>query len=68
MVDRFISAWSEITELSPCANCKHKSLGSATCDAFPAGIPEAIIWGKNGHTKPYQGDHGIRFERVDEDK
>lgn len=32
------------------------------CDAFPNGIPEEIAYGKNLHTKPVSGDHGIRFE------
>lgn len=34
-----------------------------TCIAFPAGIPDAIAFGANTHTKPYKGDGGIRFER-----
>ena len=32
------------------------------CDAFPEEIPEAIWEGENGHTGPYPGDHGLRFE------
>jgi len=33
----------------------------ACCEAFPNGIPDAIARGFD-HTKPYKGDHGIRFE------
>jgi hypothetical protein len=48
-----------------CDNCKHEmEYGYRRCDAFPepGGIPEEIWKGDNGHTEPYQGDHGIRFE------
>jgi hypothetical protein len=33
----------------------------AFCAAFPDGIPEGITEGFD-HTKPFRGDHGIRFE------
>lgn len=32
------------------------------CAAFPGGIPGEIVTGKNMHTAPYPGDHGVRFE------
>ena len=31
------------------------------CTAYPKGIPEAIVTGEHDHTKPYEGDNGIRF-------
>lgn len=53
-----------------CTMCKHyeptnsKSIkGGQKCTAFPAGIPDEIWLGKNDHTKPYEGDNGITFER-----
>jgi len=35
------------------------------CAAFPDGIPMEIWIGENDHTKPYLGDNGIQFERVE---
>lgn len=32
------------------------------CMAFPKGIPFEIISGCVGHTRPYKGDNGIRYE------
>lgn len=53
--------------LSPiCIKCKHLRLEIGwKCDAFPSGIPDAIIYGEHDHTTPYKGDNGIMFERID---
>lgn len=56
-----------------CLSCRHwispldrGDEGEAqTCDAFPAGIPEAIWWNRSDHRAPYDGDHGIRWESLD---
>ncbi len=45
-----------------CNQCRHVSDNGMTCAAFPQGIPIPILSGKVQHTKPYPGDHGIRFE------
>jgi len=37
-----------------------------TCEAFPDGIPWSIWDGEHGHRTPYEGDHGIQFERVED--
>lgn len=52
----------------PCYTCKHMHKGALspkhlTCDAFPDGIPDDIIFGDNMHDEPYPGDHGIQYER-----
>lgn len=50
-----------------CLECKHRhptpeAGAPMTCDAFPDGIPEEIIYEGENHDEPYPGDHGIRFE------
>ena len=50
-----------------CFECKNK-LTDYTCKAFPDGIPDKILFGKVDHTKPYNGDHGIQFEPVDDEQ
>lgn len=37
-------------------------VGELRCDAFPDGIPWPIQLGEFDHTKPYPGDHGLRYE------
>ena len=36
------------------------------CKAFPNGIPSEIAFEHNKHTKPFKGDHGIRFEPMNQ--
>jgi hypothetical protein len=45
-----------------CNTCLHHKRGTATCDAFPERIPDAILMNEFDHHKPYPGDHGIQFE------
>jgi hypothetical protein len=51
--------------LPKCVFCSHSHLPeSATCTAFPDGIPDAILQEGYDHSKPYPGDHGILFDPV----
>jgi len=47
-----------------CHSCKHYHDFSypPTCKAFPEGIPDDILDGKDDHTQPVRGDRGIRYE------
>lgn len=50
-----------------CVECKHlhTKFGRMACDAYPDGIPDAILEGEVDHHKPYEGDHGVQFEQVE---
>ncbi len=37
-----------------------------TCNAFPDGIPAAIIRSEVDHRQPVKGDHGLRFDPENE--
>lgn len=50
-----------MSETTQCPTCKHYS-GQLKCLAFPKGIPQRILTGKHDHTRPYDGDKGIRYE------
>ena len=45
-----------------CVSCKYY-LGEGECGAFPNGIPSDIFTGLFDHTKEYEGDKGIRFQK-----
>ena len=50
-----------------CTFCVHYNpeTATATCRAFPDGIPAAIFVKGEDHTRPFPGDHGIQFEPAD---
>jgi hypothetical protein len=59
------------TNLMPmCGYCVHlhtkpgsrRALIPWRCDAFPDGIPAAIIGNEADHRQSVEGDHGIHFE------
>lgn len=47
--------------LSPCASCARKLADAPTCQAFPNGIPAAILGGKHSHRTAYPGDGGLHY-------
>jgi hypothetical protein len=50
------------TPIIPCVRCRNWNEGTFTCRAFPDGIPDQVLTGKNFHREPIDGDNGIRFE------
>jgi len=48
-----------------CPLCAHY-VGDLSCEAFPDGIPVAILQGDYDHSDPYPGDNGIQFEPIGE--
>ena len=57
-----------ITIPPKCLECKHfhdEWTAPRTCEAFPEGIPVEIYFEATDHTKPFNGDNGIRFEGWD---
>lgn len=52
-----------------CYNCKRRKpkpgVSAFFCEAFPGGIPEAIVNNEADHRKPFEGDGGILFDPID---
>lgn len=53
-----------MTRLSLCALCKH--LQGNRCTAYPNGVPDELLFGREVHLQPRSGDQGIVFEPADE--
>ncbi len=51
-----------------CLDCRHfvDEKGPLKCAAFPEGIPEEILNGEVDHHEPYEGDHGIQYEPIED--
>jgi len=46
-----------------CLDCKFLRNPPLTCEAFIDGIPDEILSGEFDHVEPFNGDHGIMFEK-----
>jgi hypothetical protein len=46
--------------LTQCSYCRHEQPDGG-CPAFPGGIPDAILRNDLDHSRPVDGDRGIRF-------
>jgi len=61
-----------MTFIPLCFDCRHRDesgsvpRGQFRCTAFPAGIPDAILFLDHDHHRPYPGDRGIQFEPKEE--
>ena len=58
-------------KVSPCSLCKHRLNTREErpyCKAFPDGIPSEITKGDHFHLTPYEGDQGIQYEPMDEQR
>jgi hypothetical protein len=51
-----------------CYNCQRRKPNDSNpfvCDAFPGGIPAAIIENRADHRTPFPGDRGLTFVPID---
>jgi hypothetical protein len=65
--DRFAADARDLV-ITQCVFCRRRGgdRPGPGCEAFPAGIPDAILTNRADHRRPYSGDGGIRFEPRDE--
>ena len=52
-----------------CVKCKHFNTEVWNCEAFPEGVPEIILTGRNSHSKPLPNQgNDIVFELIKKKK
>ena len=47
-----------------CNRCRHRTPNTATCKAFPDGIPYEVLVGDVDHKTRIPGDRGVVFEPI----
>lgn len=63
-IDRF--TWKKgDARVSNCIGCAWKSAFGPSCVAFPLGIPEDILDGRDLHLESRHGDNGFVFKPVE---
>lgn len=61
--ERFVMQYGSIVTPS-CMTCKWRSeVDLRLCVAFPKGIPLPILRAEHDHMTPYEGDHGVLYEK-----
>lgn len=61
----------KLLKIASCVYCKHRTTKrgeAAKCSAFPEGIPRNILGGNEYHLDNIEGDNGICYEPLSEDK
>ncbi len=58
-MERFVGNVEDLVWAS-CVSCRRKTRGPV-CEAYPGGIPEAILRGSIDHKTPYPGDQGLTY-------
>lgn len=62
IADRFSYHDGQMPTISQCVACARKTPGAGTCEAFPDGIPDAILLNDADHRYPFPGDGGLQFK------
>src|SRR4051794_9495486 len=57
-------AMTNTPQCDACIHLDRDTPGGYRCAAFPEWIPVPIQANKHDHSKPYPGDHGIRYEQI----
>jgi hypothetical protein len=54
------------TFTDPPLNSRVSDLSRWRCEAFPNGMPDAIMYDEFDHHDPFPGDHGMQYQAADE--
>lgn len=63
--DRFVAKYPVKFFTSSCQTCARRdTVIFSRCEAFPEGIPSAILKGEHDHKSPYPGDGGVTYREA----